>query len=295
MTNKLLRSTRARLLKLMPSSITVKVRAHRHRARRRRADELSRQFESYGVDDLHDELLRLGMRRDGIVLVQSSIDGMINFVGDAEQLVSMLIEAVGPLGTLVMPAHPAYRGSPPHRFDVDRTPAQTGLLTEVFRRTPGVKRSLHPTHSVCATGPMAHQLLDEHHLDPLSCGPRSPYAQLADHDGQIVLIGLPALHTTFLHVVEDTDLSAFPRRIYVDEPPVPYVVVGPDQVERQLAVPRRDDHVLARIDLKRLLHAVNPSVYRSSNFRGTSLFIADAAPLLTDLRGLRDRGLVVYQ
>ena len=37
-------------------------------------------------------------------------------------------------------------------FDVRRQPSEMGLLSELFRRRESVRRSLHPTASVCALG-----------------------------------------------------------------------------------------------------------------------------------------------
>ena len=44
-------------------------------------------------------------------------------------------------------------------FDVEKTPSCIGLLPERFRLTPGVRRSIHPTHSVCAYGALAEAFL----------------------------------------------------------------------------------------------------------------------------------------
>ncbi|NJS39886.1 MAG: AAC(3) family N-acetyltransferase [Rhodobacteraceae bacterium] len=61
-----------------------------------------------------------------------------------------------------------------HNFDAKRTPSEMGLLTELFRRAPGAKRSLHPTHSVTALGPLAEQLTATHHQATTPSGRGTP-------------------------------------------------------------------------------------------------------------------------
>ena len=55
-------------------------------------------------------------------------------------------------------------------FDVRRTPSQTGLLTEIFRRSAGVLRSVHPTHPVAVAGHGAVEMVEGHHLAATPCG-----------------------------------------------------------------------------------------------------------------------------
>src|SRR2546430_10947073 len=58
-------------------------------------------------------------------------------------------------------------------FLVDKAPAYTGLLCEVFRRTPGVSRSIHLGSSVCAVGP------DADFLDRKSTRLNSSHSQIS--------------------------------------------------------------------------------------------------------------------
>ena len=76
-------------------------------------------------------------------------------------------------GTLAMPAFPIDQ-NPDKVFFVDRAPAYTGMLCEIFRRNPEVKRSIHLNSSVCAVGPGADFLLKDHHHTDLPWGARPP-------------------------------------------------------------------------------------------------------------------------
>ena len=42
---------------------------------------------------------------------------------------------------------------------IPKTPSAVGLVNELFRRQPGVQRSLHPYNTLAARGPLAAELL----------------------------------------------------------------------------------------------------------------------------------------
>ena len=72
-----------------------------------------------------------------------------------------------------MPAFPIDQ-NPDKLFLVDRAPVYTGLLCEVFRRTPDMRRSIHLSSSVCAVGPNADYLVRDHHLTSDALGKEQP-------------------------------------------------------------------------------------------------------------------------
>lgn len=61
----------------------------------------------------------------------------------------------------------------------------------MFRRMPGVRRSINLIHSVSAVGPNADFLVRDHHRSETPWDERSPYARLADVDAVVVCLGLP--------------------------------------------------------------------------------------------------------
>jgi aminoglycoside 3-N-acetyltransferase len=178
-----------------------------------------------GAEDLRKFLLELGVRRGDVLFVHSSFDAFQGFV-DLPPLavIKVLQEAVGPTGVLLMPTLP-FAGSAVKyvqtnpSFDVRRTPSRMGLLTELFRRMPGVVRSLHPTHSVVAWGAKAADLTADHQLAGTPCGKPSPYEKLLEHDGRILMLGTGILAMTFFHTVdelleEDLPYTAFTKETY---------------------------------------------------------------------------------
>ena len=102
----------------------------------------------------------------------------------------------------------SYRRNPV--FDVRRTPSQTGIVTELFRRTKGTVQSLHPTHRVAARGPLADELVRGHELADTACGRGTPFEFMAKRDTCIVGMGKPYEVLSQVHHVEDLLGEAFP-------------------------------------------------------------------------------------
>jgi aminoglycoside 3-N-acetyltransferase len=149
-------------------------------------------------------LERLGIPRDGVVLVHSAFKTMALEGHDAPGVLAALVEYMGP-GTLMLPAM-SWRYVKPSApvFDELRTPSNVGILTELFRTRYASRRSLHPTHSVCARGELSDALLGSHHLDETPCSVRSPFGLLAEYDGWVVLLGITMDCCTLIHHVEET-------------------------------------------------------------------------------------------
>ncbi|QDU36095.1 SPBc2 prophage-derived aminoglycoside N(3')-acetyltransferase-like protein YokD [Maioricimonas rarisocia] len=152
---------------------------------------------------LAEDLRLLGVRRGGILLVHSSLSALGYLPGGPSAVLGALEDAIGPEGTLVLPTHTwkqANRGS--REFDVAGTPSTVGILSETFRRQPGVLRSAHPTHSVAARGPLAAELIRAHEYADTPCGDGTPYCRLFEREGQILLLGVELRRNTCFHAVE---------------------------------------------------------------------------------------------
>src|SRR5260370_1718685 len=81
-------------------------------------------------------------------------------------------------------------------FDARDTPSMVGLITEAFRRSAGVVRSLHPTHSVAGWGDRAEAIITGHHLTETPCGPPTPYGKLLEDHRSILFAPGPVLTMT---------------------------------------------------------------------------------------------------
>ncbi|MCL2461336.1 MAG: AAC(3) family N-acetyltransferase [Defluviitaleaceae bacterium] len=148
-------------------------------------------------------LRALGIAPDDTLLVHSSLKSLGWVDGGAETVIRALIEAL-PDGTLLMPALDwKYVTKENPRFSVMETPACVGTIPETFRKFPGVLRSVHPTHSVCAYGADAEEMTSRHYLDRTPVGENSPFRMMAEYRGKILMLGCGLRPNTFMHGVEE--------------------------------------------------------------------------------------------
>ncbi|MEE4380676.1 MAG: AAC(3) family N-acetyltransferase [Pseudomonadales bacterium] len=171
---------------------------------------------------LRADLERLGVRRGATVLVHTRLSAVGYVVGGGPSVfLHALLESLGPEGTLLMPAHnrdlsePAHWSDPPvdpalHAairagmppWDPERTASRgMGVVAELFRRWPGVRRSGHPQTSFAALGPAADDLLAGHGPG-CALGERSPLGALYRADGEVLLVGVDHGRNTSLHLAE---------------------------------------------------------------------------------------------
>lgn len=163
---------------------------------------------------LRYDLESIGLRPGDIVLVHSSFKAL--GIDDPEQIIGALRDALGPTGTLLMPAL-TYLQEPPLLHDARHTPTCVGFLTEYFRTRHGTLRSLHPTHSVCGVGAQAEAMLRDHVQDRTPCGPCSPFNRLIERGGKILMLGCGLRPNTTMHAVEEYVVPPYlfgPERVY---------------------------------------------------------------------------------
>lgn len=159
-------------------------------ARRSIQRRLPERYPRYGEAELRAALERVGVDAGATLFLHSAWDEFYNFNGTVVDVVRLLQRHVGAEGTIAMPAYPL-QVHPEEVFDVRRTPTGAGLIPEMFRRMPGVRRSINLVHSVAAIGPNADYLVRDHHRSETPWDQRSPYARLSDVDAAVVCMGLP--------------------------------------------------------------------------------------------------------
>jgi aminoglycoside 3-N-acetyltransferase len=147
-------------------------------------------YPRYDEAELRVALERVGVHAGATLFLHSAWDEFYNFNGTAVDLVRLLQRHMGAEGTIAMPAYPL-RIRPEEVFDVRRAPTGAGLIPEMFRRMPGVRRSINLIHSVAAIGPNADFLVRDHHRSETPWDQHSPYARLAEVDAVLVCMGLP--------------------------------------------------------------------------------------------------------
>src|SRR5690606_25191262 len=164
----------------------------------------------YTATDLVTKMKELGLAKGSVVFIHSSMTEFYNYQGTAEELIQKIIDEIGEEGTLLMPAYPPRKNELIKKaqstnevvFDVLKTPSGAGYLTEVFRKWPGVKRSINLQHSVCAYGKLADYFTNEHHLSETAWDEKSPYYKLAEKNALIFALGLEYFLGTIIHCTE---------------------------------------------------------------------------------------------
>lgn len=161
------------------------------------------------------QLIDLGLKSGDTVLVHASMKAM-NTARTPEEIIGDIQQVLGGEGTLLFPALTYDNVNREHPvFDSGTTEPCVGLLARTFSKLPGTERSIHPTHSVCARGRLAHTLTVGHAMDDTAVGPHSPFMLLPIYGGKLLFIG-DVLHAcTMMHGVEDIVLPPYIRRVKV--------------------------------------------------------------------------------
>lgn len=155
-------------------------------------------------DTLLSDLAQSGLKQSDTIIVHSSMKSIGDVEGRADTVLDVFMEYFGRDGLFAMPtlSWSNVNASQPI-YNVKETPSVVGLLPELFRKRPGVLRSLHPTHSMAAYGPNADAFLEGHERFDTPAGPYSPWRRLLIADAKIVFLGTSIVCNTFLHGVEE--------------------------------------------------------------------------------------------
>jgi len=241
------------------------------------------------IADLRQHLIDLGVTPGRTLWVQSSWNEFYNVPLRPSEMIELLLDLLGAQGTLAMPAFPIDQ-NPDKVFLVDRAPVYTGLLCEVFRRLPDVRRSIHLGASVCAIGPQADFLVRDHHLTRMPWGPNSPFCRLAELDARMLGIGAGFEYMTPLHAAECLlyDEVPFFRRVFD----------GTIKYRWKKASGATGEHeFLRRIgDIRpwRLRRHFGPDICVEARISNLRMLAADARPFIDRAVALGRQGITMY-
>lgn len=167
---------------------------------------------------LKNDLIKSGLAFGDVVMVHASIKAIGELVGGPDIVITAIRDIIGPSGTLMM--YVAWEDSSYHLqdfplekqkayleelppFDIfsSRAKRDHGILAEFLRTTPGTLRSQNPGASVCALGKDAKLITENHPLN-YGYGNGSPFDQLCQLGGKILILGSPLAHITLYHYAE---------------------------------------------------------------------------------------------
>ena len=289
-------STAAFARRFLPADVVaslVRLKKRWNRARVSRLPSLSEfGFENILVNDL-------GLVPGEVVYIHSSVD-QLNLGFPFYRILPLIQNVLGPDGTILFPTYP--NRSPVssydylkqgHVFDVRRTPSFTGLLTELARRHRNAVRSLHPTKSVCAIGPLAHALTATHQQSPYPYDQCSPYYKLVDYDARIIGVGVHTTYLSFVYCIDDALKENSPVQTYYPEIFAAKCInyQGTEEIVETYA------H-----DMNRVVHDIPSFIKRhipedtcaDLTINGMKFFRAKANALFETMMNLAGQGVTVY-
>ena len=282
--------------KVLPADVVNSVIRARKRYRRSRVERLPQLTETDLTTILREQL---GLGSGDVVYMHSSVD-RLNLGFPFYRILPLIQSVIGEKGTVLFPTYPNRSPVSSYEylragsvFDVRRTPSFTGLLTEFGRRHPRAIRSLHPTKSVCAIGPLAEWLTSTHQQSPYPYDRHSPYYKLVDCDAKIVGIGVWTEYLSFVYCIDDAMKANPPVRTYHPE------------VFRATCINYRGEQEVVETyahDMSRCIHDIPQFIKRHVPadvcedivVNGMRFFRAGAPRLFEVMLPLAERGITVY-
>ena len=199
--------------------------------------------QEYTKQHLLQQLRDMGIKSTDKLLVHSSMKSVGLVGGGADTLIDALMEAVQD-GLLMMPAHTWKQMSEEYSlFDPETEPVCVGIVPELFRKRPGVVRSLHPTHSMAVYGKGAEEYIQGEENMTTPCAPEGCWGRLREVKAKILLIGVTHARNTFIHSIEES--YNVPERFTAE--PVRFQIKQPDASVKEVAVYRHYNQKEAHI------------------------------------------------
>ncbi len=190
----------------------------------------------FSKEQLTEQIVQMGILPTDTVLIHTSMKAIGEVEGGADTVIEAFQKCL-PEGLLLVPTHTWGVVDEKHPvYDVRTTVPNIGALPRVAAfRKDGI-RSLHPTHSIWASGKGAEAFVRGEELAQ-SPGPvNGAWARLADIRAKILLLGVKHNRNTFIHSVDE--LAQIPDRIRA----VPYPVTIIDRQGQAITHPMHPHH-----------------------------------------------------
>lgn len=161
----------------------------------------------YRVCDLQKALQELEIRKGDTICVHSQIYSLgMPGMPRSEYLntiLNVLKEAVGENGTLIMPVF-SYSFCEKQVFNVQESKSTVGLLTEFFRNSEGVLRTVHPIFSFAVWGRRKEELSD---ISTDAFSMESVYGKMIRNNDKMILLGADKGYTVYYLAEENVGVS----------------------------------------------------------------------------------------
>ncbi len=154
-------------------------------------------------NDFIEAIKKVGIEAGDHIFVHSDITVFGSLITtDRKYLLNSLVDSlkqvVGEDGTVIMPCF-TYSFRRNQVFDKEKTKSTVGVLTEFFRKSPGVERTGHPLFSCAVYGKNKEFFLN---VGKDSFGSDSIFGRMQEKGGKILFLGAPFQRCTHIHYVE---------------------------------------------------------------------------------------------
>lgn len=249
----------------------------------------------YGAQDIVNQMALLGLKEGSIVCIHASMKEFYNYEGTPEELISRILEIIGPEGTLMMPAFPRKDliRKPGYVFDVEKDPTGAGLLAETFRNYPGVVRSINVQHSVCAIGKYAAELTRGHENTRDCWDKNSPWYRLCRLNGLVFNLGMPSWYIgTFEHCVESLlrDEHPYYAQFFTRHQEWNYYAKDGSVKTYSNDMPANERRTRER----KVRRYFSPDEYRKARISNLKISVYEAGPCLDRMLMLGRKGITIY-
>lgn len=252
--------------------------------------------------DIFNNILQRINKSFDILMVHSSLAGMMPmYSGNLSKLLYMLVAYSKEKNiTLAMPAFLMGNNfqvierfkTGMISFNINTTVSEMGMLSEMFRRLPGVKRSFHPTHSICALGPLAEKLTGNHNLADTTFGEGTPFDEMIKHRTIILGIGVKSENAlTQIHVVEDIMKDRFPIPLYTGVLPVTCVDESGKSFVYNLRI-KNPDYTIDTGSLRKILRRIKNMDW---TYKGIPFFSVEAKVVTDTFIEAAEKGETMYK
>jgi len=152
-------------------------------------------------EEIKTALKDVGIKSGDSAIVHSSLKAFGKVENGPDDIIDAMLEVIGPEGTVVFPTFTlSFQANENVIFDMVNSRSETGVITELFRKRPGVLRSSHLVHSVAVKGKRELEALGD---GILPCGKGSPFEFLYNVNAWNIFLGVGFTSCTALHMVEE--------------------------------------------------------------------------------------------
>ncbi|MCM1048310.1 MAG: AAC(3) family N-acetyltransferase [Clostridiales bacterium] len=171
--------------------------------------------ESINIEELRKYLASFNIKQGDTLIVHSSMKGIRGFGLNPEEIIEFLKNIVGNEGTLLLPTYPQYPETKEKltydeiyqevfQYDVNKTKAWTGMLTNLFWQSENVVRSHYPNNTLSAWGKEKKDFFSDEMESDLAFDKHSAWKHCVDRHAKVLFLGIHAHHSlSEIHIAED--------------------------------------------------------------------------------------------